>query len=134
LRFGKARRVRKRAEFRRIQADAGRITCPHFVLLVAARGEAGPSRLGLVVTKKVGNAVERNRIKRVCRACFRALEGFVPDGVDLVVIARGGAAELGLADVRREWARVQAAVARKAREALAQGPTATHVLPRGDPK
>ena len=132
--FGKARRVRKRSEFRRIQANARRVTSPHFVLLVAARGEDGPSRLGLVVTKKIGNAVERNRIKRVCRACFRLFDGLVPDGIDLVVIAREGAAELGLAEVRDEWARVQGLVRRKAKEALALPARETHVVPRGGAK
>jgi ribonuclease P protein component len=132
--FGKARRIRKRAEFQRVQAAAGRVTSAHFVLLVAARTEGGPSRLGLVVTKKVGNAVQRNRIKRVCRACFRTWNDLVPEGVDLVVIAREGAAELGLAAVRDEWARVQGQLRRKAAEALARRPEATHVSPRAGPR
>ena len=55
------------------------------------------------MTKKIGSSPERNRIKRVCRECFRTWPELVPDGVDLVVIARQGAAELGLATVRAEW-------------------------------
>jgi ribonuclease P protein component len=128
LRFGKARRIRKRAEFQRVQSGGRRVSCPHFVFLVA-KG-SGPSRLGLVVTKKIGNAVQRNRIKRVCRACFRSWKDLVPDGVDLVVIAREGAADLNQADVRDEWARVQDQLRRKAREALAQPAEATYVSPR----
>jgi ribonuclease P protein component len=126
--FGRDRRIRKRAEFHRIQSTGRRVTCPHFVLLVA-KG-AGPSRLGLVVTKKIGNAVVRNRVKRLCRACFRTYKDLLPDGVDLVVIAREGAAELKQVEVHDEWARVQGQLRRKAAEALAQPTEATYVSRR----
>ena len=58
--------------------------------------------MGLVVSRAIGSAVRRNRVKRLCRECFR-LSSWLPDGVDLVVIARAGAPELGLEDVRAEW-------------------------------
>lgn len=96
-----------------MQAIGQRATSAHFVLLVAARdvpNEAACSRLGIVVTRKIGNAVQRNRIKRVCRECFRAWPDLVPDGIDLVVIARSGADELGLAGVRGEWERARRAL------------------------
>ena len=106
--FGKERRIRRRADFLRVQAIGQRTSTAHFVLLVAAR-EPGAvvacSRVGFVVTKKIGNAVQRNRIKRVCRESFRMWPDLIPDGVDLVVIARAGAGELGLAEVRAEWER-----------------------------
>lgn len=119
------RRLRKRADFVRVQAVGRRVTTPHFVLLVARSSEAAdaPARLGLVVTRKIGVAVVRNRIKRVCRACFRAWPappGLVPPGVDLVVIARMGAGELGLAAVREEWSRVTGQLVRRAKEVIAQ--------------
>ncbi len=109
LRFGRDRRLRRRADFLRVQATKTRVTTPHFVLLVDAqpRASRGPSRLGIVVTKRVGCAVDRARVKRLCREAFRTCPGFVPDGVDLVVIARPGAHELGLADVRAQWSNVR---------------------------
>jgi ribonuclease P protein component len=103
--FGRDRRIRKRADFLRVQSQGQRASTPHFTLLVALG--SGPSRLGIVVTKKIGNAVARNRVKRVCRECFRQWPEYVPDGIDLVVIAKEGAPELGLAAVRDEWQRAR---------------------------
>lgn len=56
------------------------------------RGESGP-RLGVSVSRKVGGAVERNRIKRAPREQFAAHRDLVPDSTDVVVIARRGLVE-----------------------------------------
>jgi ribonuclease P protein component len=101
---GKEKRVRKRVDFLRVQRDGRAVRTPHFVMLVAVRLPQGPTRLGIVATKKTGNAVARNRIKRLCRECFRLSSALLPDkGIDLVVIAKPGAADLGLRDVQSEW-------------------------------
>jgi ribonuclease P protein component len=140
----RSRKVRRHADFQRIQssssrdpgkaekAHVGRATSAHFVFLVARTVGAldAPSRLGLVVTKKIGCAVERNRVKRVCRECFRLWPDFVPAGIDLIVIARQGAPRLGLAEVRDEWTRARGALRHRSREALAQTPTEPHVSAR----
>jgi ribonuclease P protein component len=91
---------------------------------------ARPPRLGLVVGRKVGNAVQRNRIKRVCRECFRLWPDLLPPGVDLVVIARPGAQELDLASVRSEWSDVQRHLRKRAMEALARREPTHHSPPR----
>jgi ribonuclease P protein component len=110
--FGRDRRIRKRADFLRVQSQGQRASTAHFTLLVAV-GVPGPSRLGIVVTKKIGNAVARNRVKRVCRECFRLWPDYVPEGIDLVVIAKEGAPELGLSAVREEWSRARGTVLRR---------------------
>jgi ribonuclease P protein component len=120
---GKERRIRRRADFLRVQGINQRASSAHFVLLVAARETVGCARLGIVVTRKIGNSVQRNRIKRVCRECFRLWPGFVPDGVDLVVIARAGASELGLAAVRSEWERARPALLKRCAAVLAPATT-----------
>jgi len=51
------------------------------------------SRLGLAVSRKVGGAVERNRVKRRLRAAFEQLQETLPRGRDFVLIARPGLAE-----------------------------------------
>ncbi len=100
------------------------------MLLVAAqRGAPVPARIGLLVTKKVGDAVARNRIKRLCRECFRGWKDLLPDGVDLVVIAKNGADSLGLADVRSEWAGIASLLRKRAVETVARGPKSAHALP-----
>jgi ribonuclease P protein component len=128
--FGKERRIRRRSDFLRVQAIGERASTAHFVMLVAAReadGRHQAARVGFVVTKKIGNAVQRNRIKRVCRECFRTWPDLVPDGIDLVVIARGGAGELGLAAVRGEWERARPALLKRCAAVLgAPPPRAPH--------
>ena len=68
----------------------------HLVVYVFARDDrpaGSPPRLGLSVSRKVGDAVARNRVKRVLREQFAPLADGLPPGVDVVVIARPGAAE-----------------------------------------
>jgi ribonuclease P protein component len=116
LRFTKERRVRRRAEYVRVQSTGQRVTTTHFVFLLAPgpRPE-GPSRLGVTASKQVGNAVIRNRIKRLIREAFRLDPGLLPAGVDVVVIARQGADALGQAGLAAEWAKVRTLLGRRAR-------------------
>ena len=105
--FGKERRIRRRA-ISSVCRQSASARPPLISSCWSPLGETGGcSRVGFVVTRKVGNAVQRNRIKRVCRECFRTWPDLVPDGIDLVVIARSRADELGLADVRAEWERAR---------------------------
>ena len=66
----KEARVRKRREFLQIQNAGRRVATRHFLVVYACSGD-GPPRLGITVTKKIGNAVARNRIKRAVREAFR---------------------------------------------------------------
>lgn len=92
--FDKSRRLRRRAEFQRVFDGGQRIRGRFLTLLVAPRvdlapGEAPDARLGIVASRKVGDAVRRNRAKRLIREIFRLNPPRdEPREVDIVVIPR----------------------------------------------
>jgi ribonuclease P protein component len=87
-RFSKARRVRRRREFQRVFDLSLRIRGQYFTVLMAPNAESRP-RLGIVASKKLGNAVHRNRAKRLIREIFRRSDmQTARQGVDFVVIPR----------------------------------------------
>jgi ribonuclease P protein component len=98
--------LRRRADF--LAANAGkRASAPGFVLLVRERGDGDPAkRVGFTVTKKIGGAVVRNRMKRRLRALAREMlpAGGLP-GADHVLIGRAGGIERDFAALRQELAR-----------------------------
>jgi ribonuclease P protein component len=80
----------------------------YFLVFLRERGDGGPARLGITVTRKVGNAVRRNRIKRLVREWFRARRDELGP-CDLVVVAkRGTPALLHLADIAADLDRALA--------------------------
>ncbi len=87
----KAGRLKKRAEFLRVAAKGRKIAAPGLVLQALRRPDSGPARVGFTVTKKVGNAVVRNRTRRRLKEATRlVLAAETLSGVDLVLIGREG--------------------------------------------
>ncbi len=84
-----AHRLKRRAEFLRVAASGRKVATGGVVMQALARDDAGPVRLGFTVTKRVGNAVVRNRTKRRLREAARRLLRERPvAGTDLVLIGR----------------------------------------------
>ena len=82
-------RLKRRAEFLRAAAKGRKAPVHGLVLQALARGNAGPPRVGFTVTKKVGNAVIRNRTRRRLKEAARiVLAGQDLRGTDLVLIGR----------------------------------------------
>ena len=81
--------LKRRAEFLRVAARGRKLPVPGLVLQVLARDDTGPVRLGFTVTKKVGNAVIRNRTRRRLKEAARlVLAGQTVCGADLVLVGR----------------------------------------------
>jgi ribonuclease P protein component len=87
-------RLSRSVEFERVYRQGRSTANRHLVLYVFPNSSVQRPRLGLSVSRKVGGAVERNRIKRLLREAFaKAQEGIRP-GFDVVVVARPPAREL----------------------------------------
>ena len=97
LSFGAVDRLHRSAEFIRLQRVGVRFQSPHFVLYAGTLdNEPDRSRLGVTVSRRIGIAVVRNRVKRRVREIFRRdIRDQLPAGTSIVVIARGGAGSLG---------------------------------------
>jgi ribonuclease P protein component len=85
-------RLHRRFEFRAVQSKGRRFASPSFLGYILPARE-GASRLGITVGRKIGNAVQRNRLKRVVREWFRKRCVTLPRPVDLLVSFRPGAAD-----------------------------------------
>jgi ribonuclease P protein component len=87
-------RLSRSADFDRVFRHGRSHACRELVLYVFPRDSEGPPRLGLSVSRKVGGAVQRNRVKRLLREAFSAESRELPPGTDAVVVARAEARAL----------------------------------------
>ena len=88
--FPRERRVRRQVEFDRVYGS-NVYAADQVLVMSACQNELNYSRLGVSVSRRVGNAVVRNRWKRCIREAFRTQQDRLPKGIDLVVRPKRGA-------------------------------------------
>jgi len=86
--FSTSSRIRKSEDFRLIYAKGKKIVSDSFTLFILGQG-IGQGRLGITVTKKLGKATARNRVKRILREIFRKNKDRISN-LDIVINARAG--------------------------------------------
>ncbi|MBI4830323.1 MAG: ribonuclease P protein component [Candidatus Lindowbacteria bacterium] len=93
LGFPRSRRLTRQGEFRRLYRTGRKASSEY--LSVYTRPAAGQKgKVGIVAGRKVGNAVERNRIRRVLREAVRINQCEILEGTDLVIVVKNRALEL----------------------------------------
>lgn len=100
-RLGRGEHILRSREFREIQRN-GRRKAGRYVVLVVRRGKQTWTRMGLTVSRKVGGAVIRNRVKRRLREIFRNHKATLPTGLDVVMIARSASAQASYQSLEQE--------------------------------
>ncbi len=88
--FPKSNRLLKREDFARVYQSEN-FAADNVLVIRGIRNDLNTTRLGLAVSKKVGNAVVRNRWKRRIREAFRLVHAELPQGIDVVVRPKKGA-------------------------------------------
>jgi ribonuclease P protein component len=103
LTFATSDRLHRRTEFLYVQREGLRAQTDHFVVYAARFPNDNSVRLGTAISRRLGCAVVRNRLRRRIRECFRlGLRLRLPAGTGVVVIGRTGAGALVMGSVTRE--------------------------------
>ena len=103
--FSKRDRILRPGEFRELYREGTRYSVGEFLLFVK-NGYEGPPRLGLSVSRRIGTATIRNRIKRYVREVFRTHKGELKCGTKMIVVARPGSDQLNFAQCREKVLRL----------------------------
>lgn len=109
--FRPAEHLRSPADFRRVY-ERRRSASDNWLIIYACENQLPHLRLGLSVSRKVGSAVRRNRLRRLYREAFRLSRSQMPIGLDLVLIPRTSS-EPTLAELQQSLVKLVRQVARK---------------------
>ena len=106
LRFPKAARLTQTAEFARVRTEGRPVHGKMMVLGVLKGCGDLDGRVGIVTSKRVGNAVIRNRVRRRLRELFRAMRPRLIPGLWLVIVAKSSTAKASLAVLGEEFSQL----------------------------
>ena len=90
--------IKKNSEFQKVYKNGKSYANKHLVMYVL-KNDKKTSRIGISVSKKVGNSVVRHRMTRLVRECFRLNEDDIKENVDIVVVVRVTAVGFGYKDI-----------------------------------
>lgn len=99
-------RLRKNNDFKRVYEGKYSIPAGTLVLYVLKTQRKGPPRIGISVSKRVGNSVVRNRARRRLREAMRPYLELLPCGMDLIIIGRVRIAEASFSQIKKDLSRV----------------------------
>lgn len=97
----KSSRLRLSKDFKRVYQDGQSVANRNQVVFFLKSGIIGETRIGFSLSKKIGSAVVRNRLKRLLREAYRRNEARIREGYDLIVIARPPLKEKSLQEVEK---------------------------------
>jgi ribonuclease P protein component len=106
FKFSRASRLSRASEFRLVKASGKSWTGRHIVLAILPREEGTSPRIGIITTKRIGNAVCRNQVRRRIREIFRLNQYRIRKGFWLVVIARASSTRATSVELERDWLRL----------------------------
>jgi ribonuclease P protein component len=106
FKFPKASRLTRTAEFALVKKDGTSWTGRHVTLGILHRAGENAARLGIITTRRIGQAVVRNRVRRRLREIFRLNQRRLVTGIWIVTVARVSAADATFQQLERDWLRL----------------------------
>lgn len=97
------KRLRRQVDFQQVRSAGKRMSFGPFILQWFSRAELPGVRVGIIASRRVGNAVKRNRGKRLLREIFRAHEANLPKRLDLVIVLRKGYDKYSYTDLEQAF-------------------------------
>lgn len=100
-----SKRLRRPSDFLKVRSEGIRFLCGPFIFQARDRQGVDGSgcRFGVIASRRVGNAVVRQRAKRIFREIFRRNESVLPEGCDIVVVVRHSFARHPFADLEQRY-------------------------------
>src|ERR1700728_68318 len=106
FKFPRSSRLSRASEFSLVKASGKSWTGRHLVLAILTRESEAAPRIGIITTKRLGNAVSRSQVRRRLREIFRLNQHRIQRGFWIVTIARRSSASATFGELQRDWLRL----------------------------